>query len=332
MSKYIELKNILGQGAIELKTESGRVALCPELGGRVFAELCDTSLHRIDPENVKDRSRDFNNYGGLNFWPAPEGGRFGFNYDGDTWVVQPAINVEPFRLAQSGAIEKKTTLINRATTKIDVVMTRKLSLGSMPDVLSGWNLSGSLSYKTIDSIEVTNDVTVDEGLISSWSLEQFDATSGTISFAVVNDPENAINFDFYDHPGARIAYRPKGFTYRTDGQAAGQIGIKLGSKTSLIGFFDAESGIVCIRENLSDRNGIYFNIADNDQSEGPYSAADDYSIFNSAAELSFFELETIAPMKVEGGLIKGSELISTTTFALFESPADAERFVTGFIE
>ncbi len=44
--------------------------------------------------------------------------------------------------------------------------------------------------------------------------------------------------DFYEHPGDRIAYFDKGFTYKTDGLKRGQIGIKKAAGASLIGFHD----------------------------------------------------------------------------------------------
>ena len=55
----------------------------------------------------------------------------------------------------------------------------------------------------------------------------------------------------------------------------------------------------------------YFNIADNDQPAGPWSAADMYSIFYGAG-LGFYELETIAPARIDGGNLLASSLTSAT--------------------
>ncbi len=93
-------------GLIELKRQSAfihqaggvRAVFAPDLGARVFCELDGLLLHRLDLENVREPNRPFNNFGGNNFWPAPEGGQFGFNYEGDTWRVQAAINNQPFGL------------------------------------------------------------------------------------------------------------------------------------------------------------------------------------------------------------------------------------------
>jgi hypothetical protein len=59
------------------------------------------------------------------------------------------------------------------------------------------------------------------------------------------------------------------------------------------------------------QNGIYFNIADNAQPDGPFSANDLYSIFNGGP-LGFFELETIGGMRTMDGHLSVSILSSQT--------------------
>jgi hypothetical protein len=59
------------------------------------------------------------------------------------------------------------------------------------------------------------------------------------------------------------------------------------------------------------QQGMYFNIADNEQSAGAFSASDLYSIFNGGA-LNFFELETIGAMRASDGAVLASSLISQT--------------------
>ena len=74
---------------------------------------------------------------------------------------------------------------------------------------------------------------------------------------------------------------------------------------------DAARGILILRKT-SICEGTYVNIADNDQKKGVYSTEDIYSIFNGAAELNFFELETIAPMIARDGKLVRSTLVSNT--------------------
>jgi len=116
-----------------------KAVIVPDLGARVFCELDGQSLHRLDMDNVKNPDKSFNNYGGNNFWPAPEGGKFGFNYDNDTWQVQTAINDEPFSLKSclknSAVFEKRTKLVNRKGKIIDVIMQRNFSISTLTKVL-----------------------------------------------------------------------------------------------------------------------------------------------------------------------------------------------------
>jgi hypothetical protein len=317
---------------LEFQRDGAECALCPDMGGRVFAEVCRLSMHRIDLECVVRPDRPFNNFGGGNFWPAPEGGKFAFNYRGNEWYVQECINKQPFeivsRTEDSGLLRKHITLVNRAGTRVDTLMKRELKLlPALPPILEGYSIRGSLSYQTVDSFEVLSPVSSDKALIAAWTLEQFQPTESTISFCSVPNPQTAINFDFYDHPGDRVKYHHDAFTYKTDGRRKGQIGVKKAAGATFIGFHDLAQGLLCIRENRSRDGSLYFNMADNDQPSGPFSAADNYSIFNSDPEMNAFELELISGARVSEGKLLGSELISVTTFALFESSKDIQHFV-----
>ncbi len=324
---------------IELKQDSGfiydkagaRAVFAPDLGARVFCELRGLILHRLDLENICQPNKPFNNYGGNNFWPAPEGGRFGFNYDGDTWRVQTAINDQPFvRCATSGSsarASKKTKLINRLGTALDVVMQREFTVIPLPPLLASLQPEAGLAYEVYDRIDVLSPTLVHDALIGCWTLEQFDASDATISFVRVARPSEAINYDFYENPGDRIVIAADGFYYKTDSQKRGQIGIRKGSNPEFIGFFDLQRRLLCVREIVGVSEGLYFNIADNDQRQGPFSAQDAYSIFNGDKGWGFFELESVGGAQVENAHLKGSHLVSRTSFALFDEAAPILQFV-----
>ncbi len=330
--KYQELVEIKRKAVVEFRLGAGVCALCPDMGGRVFGELNGLALHRIDLAAVRAPNRPFNNFGGGNFWPAPEGGPFGFNYCGNEWFVQACINNQPFQIqtadARSACLQKKITLLNRAGCAVPVEMRRAFRIEEkLPDELQQYELAGFLAYQTEDSFAVLEDVGADKALLASWTLEQFDANERTISFGVVENPELALNFDFYEHPGGLIAYHKHGFTYQTNGRRKGQIGIRRAAAARRLGFYDESRRLVCLRENCAVRDGVYFNIADNDQKAGPYAAADNYSIFNSDPDMAAFELETIGPAILEGGLLKGSELVSRTIFVMFREVAALRDFI-----
>lgn len=313
----------------------GRAVLVPGLGARVFCELDGTLIHRLDLANVRDPHRAFNNYGGNNFWPAPEGGTFGFNYDGSNWRVQPAINDQPFIMdsAEDGAAVavKETTLINRKGVALKVVMRRELSVASVPQPVADLNPQAALAYTVTDSIDVIDRVRIDDALIACWTLEQFNATDSTVSFARVSRPQEAVNFDYYDHPGDGIRYAPRGVLYKTNSRKRGQIGLCRRAAAEFIGFYDLTRRFLCLREIMGTPQGLYFNIADNEQPNGPFSAEDTYSIFNGDETLGFFELETVGGAITHDGHLSGSRLISRTTFARWDDGDLLRQFLENAI-
>jgi len=335
MSDLMDLIDLKRKGAFVHENGGVRVLFAPDLGARVFCELDGLLVHRLDLENVRNPNRPFNNFGGNNFWPAPEGGTYGFNYDGDTWRVQTAINDQPFAIkvatATSAMACKETSLRNRSGATMDVVMKREFAVVSLPRFISDLRPAAAFAYTVDDQIEVMNRVKVEDALVACWTLEQFDASDTTVSFARVGQPREAINFDFYDHPGDRIAYATTGLFYRTDGRRRGQIGIKKEHCPEFIGFCDLERRLLCLREIFGAPEGVYFNIADNDQPRGPFSAADAYSIFNGDETLGFFELETIGAARVRDGYLDGSRLLSRTSLAVFDEAEPIQRFIDGVI-
>lgn len=332
MNKFRQLCNLKRDKVIGFKTESAGCLLCPDMGGRIFGECRGLNLHRIDLECAAHPSTSFNNYGGNNFWPAPEGGKFGFNYRGNEWYVQKSINEQPFKVIKSekssAIIKKDIQLVNRAGTILETTMRRKFSLlPEPPESLRKQRLKGFLSYSTVDSFLVHNTVSSEQALLAAWTLEQFEASEETLSFCAVQDSRSAINFDFYEHPGDKIACYEKGFTYRTDARRKGQIGVKKSAGAVFIGFIDRSRKLVCLRENLGPANGTFFNIADNDQPQGSCSAADNYSIFNSDETMEAFELETVGCARIENNVLKSARLVSSTTFAVFENQKHIDDFI-----
>ncbi|OHB54856.1 MAG: hypothetical protein A2Y12_05445 [Planctomycetes bacterium GWF2_42_9] len=331
MSSFNNLFDLKRRNGFVYQDSIARIVFAPDLGARVFCEINGVLLHRIDIENVRMPIRSFNNYGGNNFWPAPEGGQFGFNYDSNTWYVQPAINNEPFFLESqnqnSARAIKETVLVNRNGIKIHTVLRRDFTIAPLSKIIEELQPIAAFSYTVDDSIAIKNNIRIEEALLACWSLEQFVASDSTMSFAKVDNPQGSINFDFYDDPRNKIEYGENGFFYKTDSKQRGQIGIKNDSSAAFIGFYDRNRGLLCIREVVGQTEGLYFNIADNAQPKGPFSAEDNYSIFNGDEGLGFFELETIGGAQVLDGYLKGSRLISKTSFALFDNVKPLEHFI-----
>ncbi len=299
---------------IELRTPDGVVRIAPGLQGRIFCELAGEPVHRLDAALLANPSHDsFNNFGGNSLWPAPEGGPLAFNYHPMTqaWWVPPGIAREcPEVLRANGCLAdltKRIRLLNRKGVELPVVWRRMVHLVHAP-------CPGKLravAYRTEDSLAPEGDFSPEEVLLAPWSLEQFPGGEGVIAFATAQRPGEALNSDFYASPPK--PWFGKGFlALPLGGKEKFQIGIRCASGPGLLGALDRRRGLLVLRETPLQTTGRYFNIADNEQPRGPWSAADLYSVFNGGAD-NFYELETIAPLQEREGRVATSMLISRTT-------------------
>ena len=318
---------------VDLKSTNGTVFVAPGLQGRIFCSIDEMMIHQFDAKlaAIPDPI-EFNNIGGNSLWPAPEGGDFAFNYppNNDEWLVQPAINIQcPTIVKQTNdsvIIEKNIELLNRKSCRAELLLQREVMVNDLE--LDGYDLRG-ISYSTHDAFSPLGEYMVDEFLLAAWSLEQFPGTEGIITFGKVGgNAANCINNDFYGDVGARLSFTDNLFTFRLGGIERLQIGINRASQPELIGAYDPARSLLIIRETPL-VEGKYINIADNEQLSGPFSAEDVFSIFNGG-ELDFWELETIAPMKVEKGLWVGSWLESKTTILRGEREQLANYLATKF--
>ena len=301
---------------LELKSGRGSVLIPPSLNGRIFCQFDGVLVHRLDGTALQNPSpTEYDNLGGNSLWPAPEGGAFAFNYlpGSDQWLVQDGISkVIPSvsRIGDNEAlVEKRIHLTNRKNAHLVLDYRRVVSVPDKMTLLDGYELEG-FCYYTEDIFEPLNECRVDDVLMAPWSLEQFPGADGIVAFGKVADAQNAINFDFYDDPGERISWRQGCFTFHLGGKVRHQIGINVQSQPQYIGALDIRHSMLFLRQTPP-QQGIYFNIADNEQSKGALSATDMYSIFNGG-ELGFFELETIGAMNVIDGRVSLSNLPSRT--------------------
>jgi hypothetical protein len=301
---------------VELTYGAGSVLLPPSLAGRIFCQWQGELLHRLDGPALKNPLQgEYNNYGGNSLWPAPEGGAFAFNYGagGDAWVVQDGIATDVPTIERTGEhtalIAKTIALDNRKGVSVRINYRRIVQIQPVPVPLGQYRIDG-MAYSTVDSFAPLGDYGASEVLIAPWSLEQFPGAEGIVAFGKLDGPSPRLNYDFYSDPTDRIILADDQFIFALGGPVRHQIGIPVASRPSLIGALDFERNLLFIRKTPA-QDGLYFNIADNDQSAGPFSAADLYSVFNGG-DLGFFELETIGAMQSEAGRILPSSLHSET--------------------
>lgn len=310
---------------IELACERGSLLIPPALNGRLFCQLDDELIHRLDAAAMQSPSPDsYDNLGGNSLWPAPEGGPFAFNYppDADTWYVQAGIAKSIPNVMRDGpnraVVDKRISLVNRKGMRANVEYQRRVMVLPIPEPAIGYGLHG-ICYETDDVFTPLDRVRADDFLLAPWSLEQFPGADGIVAFGKTMDGKNAVNADFYGDPGDRIVEQPWGFTFQLGGADRHQIGLRVSARPECIGAIDRGRSLLILRKTQC-QDGLYFNIADNDQSGGPFSAADLYSIFNGG-ELGFFELETIGAMQTTEGHLSASSVHSQTS--ILRGPREA---------
>ena len=305
------IPQILGKSA-EIPAGDGVLLLASSFQGRIFAAMDGELLHRFDAQLAEHPSDSFNNIGGNSLWPAPEGGAFAFNYppEEDIWRVQDGINRAPCILLPEGCgMEKTVVLENRKGVSAGLRFRRTVSFPS--------NAAGrkygvkSLVYASCDSWELLSPLPAEDFLVSAWSLEQFDLTPGAFAFGLSEKP---LNTDFYGDPSPYLTWEGKNFRFSFSAPERLQIGVPENVSPGLIGAYQPERDLLILRRIVRADAGRRINFADNDQIRGVYSAADAYSVFYGAG-MNFFELETLAPVRITPeGLVSGSRLETETHF------------------
>lgn len=321
MTKLERLKKIDPQ-LIFIPCGDGNILVSNTLQGRIMAEIGGTLIHRFEADLAENPDPDnFNNLGGNSLWPAPEGGDFAFNYPpGGDWYVQEGINKTQTRVIESGkgflVIGKEFGLLNRKGNTLKVTLRRRIETAESEN----FGVK-ALRYHTFETLTLAEPCPLTEGVISAWSLEQLPGADGIVGFGkCARGAEKGINTDFYGDPLVRMSFKGEWFRFDLGGPNRLQIGISSTAEPEFIGSFDPSRGVAVLRWTPARNDGKYINFADNDQKNGAFSAADQFSIFNGSEELDFHELETLAPMTLDGnGAVTGSELESDTLILMGEN-------------
>ena len=321
MTKLERLKKIDPQ-LLSIPCGDGNILVSNTLQGRIMAEIGGTLIHRFEADLAENPDpENFNNLGGNSLWPAPEGGDFAFNYPpGGDWYVQEGINKVQTRVIDSGkdflVIGKEFELLNRKGNTLKVTLHRRIETAEVEN----FGVK-ALRYHTFETLSLAEPCPLTEGVISAWSLEQLPGADGIIGFGkCAKGAEKGINTDFYGDPLVRMSFNDEWFRFALGGPNRLQIGISSTAAPEFIGSFDPARGVAVLRWTPARNDGKYINFADNDQKNGAFSAADQFSIFNGSEELDFHELETLAPMTLDAeGRVTGSELDSDTLILMGEN-------------
>lgn len=288
---------------VELFCGDGAVLFSPRLQGRIFCLLGGDLVHRLDRDALEGLggadALTFVNFGGNSLWPAPEGGDYAFFYPpyGGDWRVQDGIGVAKSTVLSRSAVglsaEREISLVNRRGRELRLRLRRSLEVFEPPAWLR--QAGEAVCYAGEDAFIPLGEYGLDDFLIAPWSLEQFPLSSDCVAFGKTAWPRQAVHFDYYGKPRAALRCGESSFAIDLSDSDKWQLGVSAAGGPSLVGVLDRERGFLAMRFSWRE-DGLYFNIADNDQPAGPFSASDQMSIFHGGG-LGFFELELIGAMR-----------------------------------
>jgi hypothetical protein len=336
-----------------------RVAICPELQGRVAVSTpggeLGPSFGWINRELIASGRLvpHMNVFGGADrFWLGPEGGPFslffppGAPQDLDHWQTPAPIDEEPFTLvevAESRAVLRKAMrLTNSWGTVFDLEVEREIRL--YPPI---WNsvgpTGGELAIVGFESRNrVTNTGAVpwrhESGLISIWIAGTFAPTPATTIVLPYRLPAGSdlgpvVNDRYFGRVAPhRMLVKERAVYFRGDGQSRAKIGLPPRCAGPVLGSYDAQgpdAGVLTlVRYSPAPGVGEYVNSLWGRQPD-PYdgdavNAYNDGPATPGAAPFGpFYELETSSPALALGPGESAEHLHQTLHFV--GAPDDLER-------
>jgi len=316
---------------LSLKKGQARVAVCPELQGRVMTSSArgdkGTSYGWINRELIasKLRAPHINAYGGEDrFWLGPEGGQFalffkkGDPFDLAHWQTPAAIDTEAYAITGRGpdrvVFVKRMSLVNYAGASFEIELQRSVRL------LDGREIAAALHQKSAPSKDVVgyeseNKITnvgknawrKETGLVSVWILGMFKPTpTTTVVVPLEPGPESAlgpvVNDAYFGKvPSDRLVVGERVLFFKGDGRHRSKIGLSATRARPVLGSYDTTAGVLTIvRFDRPQQASDYVNSMWEIQKE-PYKG-DVVNSYNDGPPAPgakplgpFYELETSSP-------------------------------------
>ncbi|MBI3855473.1 MAG: hypothetical protein HY293_07255 [Planctomycetes bacterium] len=313
------------------RTSDARIAVCPELQGRVMTSTATgsggLSFGWLNRELIAsgEKRKHINAFGGEDrFWLGPEGGQFSiFFAKGDPqdlahWQTPAAIDSESFDVARTSVdgmlLRKRMRLVNASGIPFDLEVQREIRVlsGNDPGKLLGIQPEEGVRWVAYQSRnKITNvgdrEWKKDSGLLSAWILGMFTPSPGTTVVIHYKDgPEDklgpVVNDAYFGKvPGDRLRVDPGVVFFKGDGQRRSKIGIPPRRSLGVLGSWDADNEVLTIVQFNQPKGAVeYVNSMWEIQKE-PF-AGDAANSYNDgpaspgAAPLGpFYELESSSP-------------------------------------
>ena len=274
---------------------------------------------------ARARQPHMNVFGGEDrFWLGPEGGQYalyfkpGDPFDLDHWQVPEPIDWGPWELLRQSTshvqFHKRMTLVNHASTSLEVDVDRTVRLLDAPSVTQRLGTSPAQDVRVV-AFESSNTVTnagsapwqPRSGLVSVWILGMFTPSrTTTIVLPFTAGPEATlgpvVNDAYFGKvPPDRLVVGPSAVFFRGDGQYRSKIGLPPARALATAGSYDPASRVLTLVQYTRPPDaGDYVNSMWEIQRE-PYKG-DVVNSYNDGPPAPgkpplgpFYELETSSP-------------------------------------
>jgi hypothetical protein len=313
------------------RTSYSRIAVCPELQGRVMTSTATgdggLSFGWINRDLIAsgEKRKHINAYGGEDrFWLGPEGGQFSvFFAQGDPqdlahWQTPAPIDSEAFNVSHTAVdtvhLRKKMQVKNASGATFELEVHREIrSLsgrdpGQILGIEPGYGVRwvGYQSRNRVVNIS-DRDWKKETGLLSAWILGMYNASPGTtVVVPYKTGPEKQlgpiVNDAYFGKvPPDRMQIDSGVIYFKGDGGFRSKIGVSPRRSLGLLGSWDAENETLTIVHFNQPKNAVdYVNSMWEIQKE-PFTgdAANSYNDGPASPGApglgAFFELESSSP-------------------------------------
>jgi len=313
---------------LETKTGNEKIAVCPELQGKIMASSLDGDAGQtfawVNRGHIQSGNNDpaINLHGGEDrIWLGPQSGQFSiFNIPGDTfekWFTPPPFNSEAFEvIAQSSSevkMEKEMVISNYCHYVFQLKVLRNIRILNRDSIKKEMNIDFPEQVKTVgflsdNTIFNTGDKPWKKGtgLLSIWILGMMKPTDETtVIFPYHQGSEKEIGRiccdDYFGDPVPtdRLKITDKAVYFKGDARYTSKIGLSPTRAKNIFGSYDSQSQILTVvkyskHEGIFDYVNSVFGIQ-----EFPYrgDAVNSYNDGPSAENKpgNIYELESSSP-------------------------------------
>ncbi|MBL8236847.1 MAG: hypothetical protein JNM66_05480 [Bryobacterales bacterium] len=308
---------------VVLTSKDGRsqVAVVPAWQGRVMTSTGSGPAGRgygwINKDLIASRKLvpHMNPFGGEDrFWLGPEGGQFsiffskGAKFDLASWQTPPPIDTDAYPIAsrQPGQVtfQKRIQLTNYSGTAFQIALHRQVRVLEPAEIWSNLGVAAPAGT-TIVGFESNNRITnagpsawtEKSGLPSVWILGMFNASPATTVVIPIRPGAGpGVTDDYFGKvPAARLVSAGNTVFFRGDGRYRSKIGIGPARAKSLLGSYDAQSGVLTIVQFTLPAGASKYVNSQWKMQDNPFSGDVINSYSDDGKMGAFYEMETSSP-------------------------------------